>query len=108
MRWEVMVDEELSVHQEEGEVVDSPEDNEETGIVPEAVANLVRDRVEVAAPSDEVGTENADENRQRNGGGPPANKVTDEVNLFLGLIVGPKADAGKQEGTVDGVAGIGV
>jgi hypothetical protein len=36
---QIMMDEELSIHEEEWEVVDSPNDKEESGVVPETIAN---------------------------------------------------------------------
>lgn len=39
MRWQVVMNEKLTVHEEEWEVVHGPYDDEEPGIVPQAVAD---------------------------------------------------------------------
>lgn len=44
MRRKVVVDEQLTVHEEEGEVVDKPDDNEEAGVVPETVQDGCKTR----------------------------------------------------------------
>lgn len=45
MRREVMVDEELAIHQEEGEVMECPADGEQARIVPKAVTDSYRERL---------------------------------------------------------------
>jgi hypothetical protein len=39
MRWEVVVDEELTAHEEEREIMIRPSDGEEASVIPKPVAN---------------------------------------------------------------------
>ena len=42
MGWKVVMNEELTVHQEEGEVVDCPDEEEESSVVPETISDSCR------------------------------------------------------------------
>lgn len=39
MRWKIMVNEKLPVHEEEGYIVNAPDENEEASVVPQPIAD---------------------------------------------------------------------
>lgn len=121
-----MVHEQLAAHQEEGEVVHTPEEQEEAGRVQETVADgcmssvsmsfnrssnrrlTFRQRLDVTTARDQVREHDARVERDADDARPPANDVTDEVDLLLALSLRPEADTADEEGPVDGAAGVGV
>ena len=119
MRGEVVVQEELTAHEEEGEVVHGPDDEEEAGGVPEAVAHgcgewsvcgevtcegklrTVRNGLDASPPGQNIRTEDPDEDRRADHTRPPSNQVADEVNLLLSVVLRPERDAGDEERPVE-------
>lgn len=59
------------------------------------------------SPSGEhVRADDTDIDRHRNNAGPPANDISDEVDLLLALALCPEADTTQQERPVDGLTRI--
>lgn len=106
MGWQVMMNEELTAHQEERNIMNSPNEEEESCVVPETVADGIRNWVHSTAPRQEIGTEDTNVDGEGNGAGPPADDVTNEVDLLLRVIVSPEADTSEEEWPVDGGTGV--
>ena len=60
-----------------------------------------RDRFDAPAASEEVGTENADEDRHAERAREPSDQVADEVDLLLAIVLCPEADTTEKEWPVD-------
>jgi hypothetical protein len=58
--------------------------------------------------SQKVRTDDTSEDGQRDYASPPADNVTDHVNLTLGIVLRPEGDTRKKEGPVDRVRRIGM
>lgn len=124
MGGEVVVEEELAGHGEEGEVVVDPGKHEEPARVVEAVscrcepgrrsqleagwregggsARTIGDGGEAASFRELVGTDDADKDGERHDAEPPADRVPDHVDLLAVLVrARPEADPAEEEGPVD-------
>jgi hypothetical protein len=106
--WKVMMQEKLSSHEEEGEVVSSPGKEEEAGRVIQAGAGTAVKRVNSTAEGDLVSKKDTGVHSEKTAGKPPTNRVTEEVDLLASLVLSPEADTAKQERPLVRVAGIGV
>lgn len=125
MRREVMVDEELSAHEVEWEVVNCPDQKEETSRVPETIADGYKtssistpheddrkltfgDRVDCSATGDQICTENTNIDGEGEHARPPSYQVTDKVDLLLALILCPETDSTEEERPIDWCARVGM
>ena len=68
----------------------------------------IGDGIHATPASQQVRTEDADVNRDSNSRCPPPKDVADEVDLLLGIILRPEADAADQERPVDAAARVGM
>ena len=68
----------------------------------------LRDRIDASPSSQKVCTNDTSKDGQRDYASPPADNVTDHVNLTLGFILCPEGNTGKQEGPVDRIRRIGM
>jgi hypothetical protein len=118
------VDEKLSAHHIEGEMVHNPHKHKETGRIPEPIPDscqishqdyvidialmihTIRDWLNSSSSSQEIGAKNADVDGERYNTGPPADDVAYEVDLLLGLVLCPEADPTQEEWPVDRIAGV--
>lgn len=101
-----MVDEELTVHQEEWEVVARPGDDEESSVVQQTIADIIRNGVDSTSSSNSVGGQNAEDDREGQAASPPRSDVANEVDLLLLVVLSPEADTADEERPVDGTSGI--
>jgi len=79
----VVVQEKLPAHEEEREVMESPRDYEKSGIVQEALTDIIWNGIHSPSPCKGIRSENADENRKRQCAQPPASDVTNQVDLLF-------------------------
>jgi len=68
----------------------------------------IGDRIHATPASQQVRTEDANVDRDSNSRRPPPNNVANKVDLLLGIVLSPEADATDQERPVDGAARIGM
>ena len=88
--WEVVVQEELTLHEEEGEVVESPTQDRHADLVVETLENGVAVVVAATLPSqDRESLEDCIEGN-RCGRRPPDKRIADEVDLAV--VAAPKVD----------------
>ena len=105
-----MVDEKLSVHHIEREIVHNPHKHKEPGRVPQSIPDsceinrqyhvigiasmihTIGDRLDSSSSSQEIGAKNADVDGERYNTGPPADDVAHEVDLLLGFVLRPEAN----------------
>ena len=123
MRREVVVDEELPAHEVEWEVVNCPNQKEETSRVPKTIADSYRTSsistlhedytkltfgnwIDCTATGDQICTKNTNIDGEGEYARPPSYQVTDEVDLLLALILGPEADSTEEERPIDRCARI--
>lgn len=66
----------------------------------------IRYGINASAPGQKVRADDADVNGQSNNACPPPNDVTDEVDLFLRVVLSPEADTTEKEWPIDRVAGV--
>lgn len=107
-RWKVVVQEELALHQEEREVVEGPAEDEGADLV---VETLKWDRVEIlvaALPSQKSNTLENGEDGDGDGGGPPDDRVANQVDLAV--LLAPEVDTAAENwpGLWAGIPGVGV
>lgn len=88
--WEVVVQEKLSLHQEEGEVVEGPPENVGADLVVETLEGDVAVILESALPSQNSETLDGDVQHNSQSRAPPNDRVTDEVNLTV--VLAPEVD----------------
>src|SRR6266576_6777828 len=102
----------------------TPHKEEETCVVPETISHSCRkcyhphtnsteqehtisNRVHRTASCNQICPEDTNEYRQTNGTSPPANNVTSQVDLLLGIGLRPEADTTQYKWPVDWSAGVG-
>lgn len=59
-------------------------------------------------PSEHIRADDSNVDRHRNDAGPPADDVTNEIDLLLSLALRPEADTAQQERPVDGLTRVGM
>jgi hypothetical protein len=101
-----VVNEQLTSHEEEGEVMYRPNKDEEASRIPQARAHGGGEGSIVTALRKEVRTEDADEDGQRDYASPPGDNIADEINLLLILVLGPEGNTGNKEWPVDRSTGV--
>lgn len=66
----------------------------------------IRNGVDSTASGQQIRANDADVYRESDDTSPPPDDVTNQVDLLLGLVVGPEADTTQEERPVDRAAGI--
>lgn len=94
--WEVVVKEELTLHQEEGEVVQGPAQNRRADFVVEALEAGRRVVIAASLPSQDGNTLEHNPQGDGDGGSVPDNGVTQEVDL--GVVLAPEVDTTAHNG----------
>lgn len=105
---EIMMQEKLSSHEVEWEVMGGPGQPEEASRVVESRASAVIQGINAAAEGDLIGQDNTGVDGQQTAGKPPADRVAEEVDLLASLVLSPEADTSEQEGPLVRVARVGV
>lgn len=93
--WEVVVQEELALHQEEWEIVKCPSENESADLVVETLEWHVVEVLVAALPSQENDALEDGEDGDSDGRRPPDNWVTDEIDLAV--LLAPEVDAATED-----------
>lgn len=83
MRRKVMMQEELTAHEEEGQVVRSPCEEEKSSRVVKLAASFTVKGVDATALGELIGPNDACENGEKGRSEPPAHGVSEEINLLL-------------------------
>jgi hypothetical protein len=92
---EVVVQEQLALHQVEGEVVQRPAEHRSTKLVIEALESSVRVIVAVALPAENGNSLEANPNCDGESGCPPNDRVAKEVHL--GVVTTPEVDTAAED-----------
>ncbi|KAI9163621.1 LOW QUALITY PROTEIN: hypothetical protein HJFPF1_05242 [Paramyrothecium foliicola] len=93
---EVVMKEELALHQEEGKVVQSPAENRAANLIVEALHSSVGIIVAAALPADDGQSLKEDPDGNGGSGGVPHNRVTQEVDLHV--VLAPEVDTTAEDG----------
>lgn len=94
--WEVVVQKQLTLHQVEWKVVESPSENHSTDFVIKTLKDSVAVVVEAALPSEDSQTFEDDIEKDGNSRRPPDKRVANEIDLTV--ILAPEVDATAQDG----------
>ena len=88
--WEVVVEEQLTLHEIERKVVECPSENHSTNLIVKSFENGVTVVLETTLPSED--REAFEDNKDYNGQGraPPDDRVTDEIDLAV--VLTPEVD----------------
>ena len=105
---EVVVQEQLALHQEEWEVVECPSKNKSTDLVVETLEWHVVEVLVSTLPSQESNTLEDGEDGDSNGGRPPDDRVADEVDLAVLLTPEVDTTAENWPGLWARIPGVGV
>ena len=95
--WKIVMQEKLSAHQVEWEVVQSPGKEEESSGVIQSVPGSAIHGIDAPAEGDLVGTNDTSVDRQKRGSDPPSKWVTKEVNLLASIILSPERNTAQQK-----------
>lgn len=106
--WKVVVQEQLTLHQEEWKVVERPSQNKGTNLVVETLEWHAVEVLITTLPSQESNALENGEDSDGDGRGPPDNWVADEVNLAV--VLAPEVDPAAKNwpGLWAGIPGMGV
>lgn len=93
---EVMMQEKLSLHEEEGEVVESPAQNRSTNLIIKTLEGDVAVVVAASLPSKNGETLEGDVKSNGGSRGPPDERVANQVDLSV--VLAPEVDTATEDG----------